>query len=52
MECKDCDLRMKPFDVCIKYKWNLRDKFSEVIGCNVDGRLFPLIGVEKNENET
>ena len=37
MRCSECPNRTENY--CSRRKWSIKDKFTEVIGCNVDGEL-------------
>lgn len=39
MKCSECDKVTRPFNYCSHFKWAIKDKHTEIIGCNIDGKL-------------
>ena len=43
MKCSDCPMRMVPFFFCSRFKQPIDDGKTELIGCNLNGELPPIL---------
>jgi hypothetical protein len=41
MKCENCPQVIRPFQICPILKQPIKDNQTEIIGCNIDGRLPP-----------
>jgi len=50
MLCSECSMRMVPFFFCSRFKQPINDGKTELIGCNLDGKLPPILKAEDQKD--